>query len=147
MGLKSLFKGHHEAKRIQVPRAILSAWLGAAIDYLIMIVMVEAFNIDELVSGTAGMLAGLTLVYFAGRLWIYPPVSGRAVGLEAVLYVVISAFGAGIHSLVLLSGFRFLKIHYLFIKSIASALMFCWNYSMRRCVNKRLRAAEKNKVL
>ena len=125
---------------------MISSLAAAVFDYLTMIVLVEIFRVNELTAGTAGMLAGLAFVYLAGRIWIYPPVPGRAVGLEIVFFVIVAAFGAGIHTLVLLFGLRFLAVHYLIIKAAANTLMFCWNFSMRRLVNRWIRSAHNRRV-
>ncbi|MDC7228436.1 MAG: 1-acyl-sn-glycerol-3-phosphate acyltransferase [Spirochaetales bacterium] len=145
MNLKDIFFGHHDKKRIQVPRALLSSLAAAVLDYLTMILLVEFLKVNPLTAGTISMLLGLVFVYFAGRLWIYPPVPGYAVGAEAIFFAAISFLGAGIHTVALSLGLNYLPLHYVVIKAAASTLMFCWNFSMRRIVNVMIRRAHEKR--
>ncbi|MDC7126388.1 MAG: GtrA family protein [Spirochaetales bacterium] len=139
MNLKSLFFGQHDGRLVQIPRAILSSAGGSVLDYLTTIILIEIAGLSEFWGGSLGMVAGLIFVYTAGRLWIYPPVPGEAVKIDAFLFILISIIGAGINMLFLSLGLKYLKWHYLFVKLLVSAITFSWNFSMRRVVNIRLR--------
>ena len=144
MNLKYIFTGFHEQKRIQVPRAIISSLLAALVDYGVMVVLVEVFEVAPLTAGTAGMIAGLVSIYFAGRFWIYPQVTGaKAAGIEILWFIILSLIGAGIHTVVLAFGLDTLHIHYLIAKSFAATLMFSWNFSSRKVANRIIRNRQK----
>lgn len=140
MNIKQLLIGHHEHKRIQIPRAIVSSLIGASLDYGCMILLIETFDLPVLTAGSAGMIIGLVFVCIAGRYWIYPPVRGhKAAGLEILIFFLLAMIGAALHTAVLSFGLRYIPLHYLLIKAMASLLMFAWNYAGRRASNRWIR--------
>ena len=140
MNLRDLFFGIHHSKRIQLSRAVLASLTASLVDFTLVILLMELASTSIMIAGSAGMIAGLIFVYLIGRVWIFPPVQPRFVALEAVLFILISLTGAGLHTLVLHLGSGPLgNLHYLVLKMFALVTMFSWNFSLRRVVNTLLR--------
>ncbi len=112
---------------------VAAAFSATAVDFAVMILLVEIFAVKPAVATLAGALCGAVTNFSVGRVWVYRSTDARAP--QAARYAVVSAMGAGWNALGEHVALAWLGAHYAAIRLVISfAVSLFWSYPMQRYV-------------
>ena len=99
---------------------------GMIIDFGITYLCKEILKINKFVSNGIGFILAATSNYFLNRNWTFNSQS-EDIGIQYAQFMIVSAIGLGINSLVLFLLNEKLKWNFYFSKVIAIAITTIWN--------------------
>lgn len=102
------------------------------IDYGLMVLLTEAFNVDYLVSATVSFTVSVTFNYFASMRYVFQHKEGMSRKREFAIFVVLSVIGLGINDLIMWLGTGLWGISYLITKLVATFIVMVWNFVTRK---------------
>ena len=102
------------------------------VDYGAMVLLTEWFGLNYLLSATISFILGLTTNYILSVSWVFDKrkVSNR--WAEFLLFAAIGVVGLGLNSLFMYLCTDKWGVHYMISKVIATAIVFFWNFFVRR---------------
>ena len=100
---------------------------GMIIDFGITYLCKEILKINKFVSNGIGFILAATSNYFLNRNWTFNSQS-EDIGIQYAQFMIVSAIGLGINSLVLFLLNEKLKWNFYFSKVIAIAITTIWNF-------------------
>jgi putative flippase GtrA len=116
-------------------RHLAASWIATAVDFAVMLLLVELAGVRADVATLAGAALGAVVNFSLGRTWVYRAVGARSRADQAVRYALVSATSAGLNALgehVLLA---WAGTHYAAARVVVSlAVSLLWGYPMQRYV-------------
>mgnify|MGYP002516497459 CR=1 FL=1 len=103
-----------------------------AIDWGLLIVLVEAFHMDFLVSSTISFITSVVVNYVLSMKYVFDHREGMSRKREFTVFTILSIVGLGLNDLYMFVGVTFLSIGYQAMKAIATFLVTWYNYFSRR---------------
>ena len=100
---------------------------GMIIDFGLTYLCKEILKINKFVSNGIGFILAATSNYFLNRNWTFNSQS-EDIGIQYAQFMIVSAIGLGINSLVLFLLNEKLKWNFYFSKVIAIAITTIWNF-------------------
>jgi putative flippase GtrA len=120
-----------ESTLLQVPRALVASALAAALDFGVLIFLVERAGWHPLPAAVVSYLLGGVLQYALSALWVFPAApAGVATGFTA--FTVLSLVGLAITWATMALFYDLAHWNYVLTKVIALGLAFCWNFLSRK---------------
>ena len=102
------------------------------IDYIILIICKEVFHLDTLLSAAIGFTISTIVNYILSVTWVFD-VSGKHSGKRNfIIFVIFSFMGLGLTELMMWVGEDLLKMSYLIVKIIATAIVMIFNFVSRK---------------
>lgn len=102
------------------------------IDYGLLALLTEAFDVNYLVSATISFTVSVVFNYLASMRYVFTHKEGMSRRREFVIFVVLSVIGLAINNLCMWAGVELLGIHYLITKIAATAIVMIWNFVTRK---------------
>lgn len=115
----------------QILRFGVVGGLAFLIDYGVLFVLTEYCGIYYLVSSIISFIVSLIFNYILSITWVFD-VTKKQTAKEVIIFVILSVMGLGINQLVMYVGSDLLKIHYMFTKLVATAIVMVWNFITRK---------------
>lgn len=108
-------------------------WVGGvatALQYLILVVLVEVGGMGPAVASGAGYAAGAGLSYFLNYHYTY--LSNRSHVPAMTKFFFVAAIGLAVNSTIVAIAAENLGLNYLLAQAIATGLVLLWNFSANR---------------
>lgn len=132
MSLRTLLFGPVESLFLQVPRALVASVVAAALDFCILIALVELFGWSPVPAAIVGYLAGGVVQYVLCSLWVFHAShENKLVGFA--VFTVMSLVGLAITWAVMYCQ-PHVGVPYPAAKVLALGLAFVWNFGSRKAI-------------
>lgn len=135
---------HHDAANSLRPHAktvwrefrryFLVGGLAFLVDGAVLAGMVELLGIHYLIGATAGFIAGAFVNYWLSVHWVFSERTLSNQGLELGLFILIGLIGLGLNDVLMWLFTDWLGLYYLLSKIMAAALVFIYNFAVRRAL-------------
>lgn len=102
------------------------------IDYGLMILLTELFNVDYLLSATISFTVSVVFNYLASMRYVFSHKEGMSRRREFIIFVVLSVIGLGINDALMWLGTDLIGIDYRITKIAATAVVMVWNFVTRK---------------
>lgn len=102
------------------------------IDYGLMILLTELFNVDYLLSATISFTVSVIFNYLASMRYVFSHKEGMSRRREFIIFVVLSVIGLGINDALMWLGTDLIGIDYRITKIAATAVVMVWNFVTRK---------------
>jgi putative flippase GtrA len=110
----------------------LGAVAATAVDFAVMIALVERFGVSPVVGTAAGATLGAFTNFALGRIWVFPRHSGHWAA-QAARYALVSAASAGLNTLGEHLVYDVARLQYVVARVLVSiAVSLLWNFPMQR---------------
>jgi len=131
-----LFKRLHVDKTnnvgIQFYRYLFVGGLAFVLDFTVLFVLTNYLNLYYIFSATISFLLGSVVNYYLCIAWIFPQRNMKSKMTEFWLFKVIGFSGVFLNALVMYTATHFFGIYYLVSKVISAAIVFSWNFFVRK---------------
>jgi putative flippase GtrA len=104
--------------------------VGTAVQYAILIGLVEAFHGDPVLASTLGAVAGAIVNYLLNYHYTFRSERPHAVSLAK--YMVVSALGIALNAVVLAGATTWLGMHYVGAQVLATVIVFFMAFAVNR---------------
>jgi putative flippase GtrA len=112
-----------------------AALLATAVDFAVMVALVELAGIGAEIATLAGAVLGGITNFTLGRAWVYRAAGARAPAEQAARYAAVSAASAGLNALGEHVALAWAPAHYAVARAVVAVLVsICWGYPMQRYV-------------
>ena len=101
------------------------------IDYGLLYILTEMFNINYLISGAISFVVSLIYNYILSIKWVFN-VGHKQTVKDITLFSILSTIGLGINELIMYVGSDKIGINYLIVKIIATAIVMIYNFITRK---------------
>lgn len=107
------------------------ALAGLVVDYLTLYTSVEYLSMHPLVGATLGFLSGLLVNYYLSNKYIFTNAKIKSNAINFIAFSVIGLVGLLLLNIIMFIQIELLAINYLIAKTIATVLVYFWNYFAR----------------
>ncbi len=116
-------------------RHLVAAWLATAMDFALMMALVELAGIRAEIATLAGAGLGAVTNFSLGRSWVYRAAGARPPAEQALRYALVSGASAGLNALGEHLVLAWAGAHYAVARVVVSlAVSLLWGYPMQRYV-------------
>jgi putative flippase GtrA len=102
------------------------------IDYVTLIVCKEIFNINVLLSAAIAFTVSVIFNYILSIKWVFDVNKEKDSRKNFIIFIVFSIIGLGLTELIMWFGTDVIKINYLIVKIIATAIVMVFNFITRK---------------
>lgn len=102
------------------------------IDYGLMVLLTELFNVNYLISATISFMVSVIFNYVASMRYVFTHKEGLSRRREFVIFIVLSVIGLLINDVLMWAGVDLFGISYLLVKIFATAVVMVWNFVTRK---------------
>ena len=102
------------------------------IDYGLMVLLAELFNVNYLISATISFTVSVIFNYVASMRYVFTHKEGLSRRREFIIFVVLSVIGLLINDALMWAGVDLFGISYLLVKIFATAVVMVWNFVTRK---------------
>ena len=103
-----------------------------AVDYALLLVLVEWMHIDLLFSTTVSFIASVIVNYALSMRFVFEHKEDMSRKREFTIFAILSAIGLGLNDLYMFVGVAVFNIGYQFMKLVSTFLVTWYNYFSRR---------------
>ena len=103
-----------------------------AVDYALLLVLVEWMHIDLLFSTTVSFIASVIVNYALSMRFVFEHKEDMSRKREFTIFAILSAIGLGLNDLYMFVGVSVFNIGYQFMKLVSTFLVTWYNYFSRR---------------
>ena len=103
-----------------------------AVDYALLLVLVEWMHIDLLFSTTVSFIASVIVNYALSMRFVFEHKEDMSRKREFTIFAILSAIGLGLNDLYMFVGGAVFNIGYQFMKLVSTFLVTWYNYFSRR---------------
>lgn len=103
-----------------------------AVDYILLLVLVELLHVDFLIATSASFLASAVVNYFLSMRYVFSRRDDLSRKREFTIFAVLSAVGLGLNDLFMFVGVAVLSIGYQVMKLISTFMVTWYNFFSRR---------------
>jgi putative flippase GtrA len=116
-------------------RHLVAAWLATAMDFALMMLLVELAGLSAEMATFTGAGLGAITNFSLGRTWVYRAAGARPPAEQAMRYAAVSAASAGLNALGEHVVLAWAGTHYAVARIVVSATVSVfWGYPMQRYV-------------
>ena len=126
------FKDKTKNLLLQMFKFLLVGGLAFIIDYVTLIICKEVFNIHVLVSAAIAFTVSVIINYILSVTWVFDVDETKSKKKNFITFIVFSIIGLGLTELIMWFGVDILKISYLIVKIIATAIVMVFNFVTRK---------------
>ncbi len=108
------------------------AGIGYVIDFSLLFILHDIFNVHYLVAAATGFTAGLIVLYILSNLFVFRNSKIQSKWVEFGIFALIGIVGLGILSLAMWLLTGLLGLNYLISKIFATVIVYIWNFFARR---------------
>jgi putative flippase GtrA len=109
----------------------LAGGMATAVHYIVLVVLVELFDLSPAPSAVLGALCGAAVSYILNRRLTFP---GTVVGhrLAVIRFLLVAAAGAALNGGLVWAGVQLLGWHYLLAQALATIVVLGLSYRLNR---------------
>lgn len=126
------FSEKTEKLLLQIFKFIMVGGLAFVIDYLTLIICKEVFNLNVLVSAAIAFTVSVIFNYILSIKWVFDVDKSKSEKKNFVIFIVFSIIGLLLTELIMWVGTDILKVNYLLVKIIATAIVMVFNFVTRK---------------
>lgn len=126
------FKDKTKNLLLQMFKFLLVGGLAFIIDYVTLIICKEVFNINVLISAAIAFTVSVIFNYVLSVTWVFDVDEKKSKKKNFIIFIVFSIIGLGLTELIMWFGVDILKISYLIVKIIATAIVMIFNFVTRK---------------
>lgn len=117
---------------LQVVKFGVVGVIAFVIDYSLMVLFVEVFHWNEIVSTGLSFTLSLIVNYLLSMKYVFKTREGMSKSKEIIIFVITSVIGFLINILVMWIGTDILNISYLIDKLVATVVVMIWNFIFKK---------------
>jgi putative flippase GtrA len=117
---------------VQIFRSVAAGFVAFSFDYLTLFLLTEYAHVYYLTSTIGGFMVGLSISYVLNIKWVFNHRKVKNVKLEILIFGLISAIGLGFTYGFMWLFTDILSLHYMFSKIITTAIVFIWNFAIKK---------------
>lgn len=106
--------------------------LSLAVDYALLMLLVEVFGVDLFFSTTVSFIASVIVNYILSMKYVFDHREGMSRKREFTIFAILSAVGLGLNDLYMFVGVTMLNIGYQAMKLISTFLVTWYNFFSRK---------------
>lgn len=126
------FKDKTKKLLLQMFKFLLVGGLAFVIDYVTLIICKEVFNIPVLISAAIAFTVSVVVNYILSVKWVFDVDKSKSEKKNFIIFIVFSVIGLGLTELIMWLGVDIIKINYLIVKIIATAIVMVFNFVTRK---------------
>ncbi|MBO6195688.1 MAG: GtrA family protein [Bacilli bacterium] len=126
------FKDKTKNLLLQMFKFLLVGGLAFVIDYVTLIICKEVFHINVLISAAIAFIVSVIVNYILSVKWVFDVDKNKSEKKNFIIFIVFSVIGLGLTELIMWFGVDILKISYLIVKIIATAIVMVFNFITRK---------------
>ena len=126
------FKDKTKKLFLQMFKFLLVGGLAFVIDYVTLIICKEVFNIPVLISAAIAFTVPVVVNYILSVKWVFDVDKSKSEKKNFIIFIVFSVIGLGLTELIMWFGVDIVKISYLIVKIIATAIVMVFNFVTRK---------------
>lgn len=126
------FKDKTKNLLLQMFKFLIVGGLAFVIDYVTLIICKEVFNIPVLISAAIAFTVSVIVNYILSVTWVFDVDKSKSEKKNFVIFIVFSVIGLGLTELIMWFGVDIVKISYLIVKIIATAIVMVFNFVTRK---------------
>lgn len=108
-----------------------AAFIGGIIDYGLLILLVEVFDVHYMPASLVSLLAAMTAQFFLNNRYVFDTSKEHMIR-KYIGYIILGAFGIGLNMLIIFTVVHGLGQHYIVGKVCASVLVGIYNFVSRK---------------
>lgn len=116
----------------QIFRFLIIGGTAFVIDYALLYILTEYFDIYYLISSTISFIVSLIFNYIASIKWVFETKEEDSQTKKFTIFITLSIIGLGINQLIMWTLSDLLTIYYMISKIVATAVVMCWNFITRK---------------
>lgn len=117
---------------LQIFKFLFVGGLAFVIDYAILIVCKEIFNLDVLLSAAIAFTISVIANYILSVTWVFDVNKEKSKTRNFIIFIIFSIIGLGLTELIMWFGTDIMHISYLIVKIIATAIVMVFNFITRK---------------
>ena len=117
---------------IQIFRFLIVGGLAFVIDYVTLIICKEVFNIPVLISSAIAFTISVIANYILSIKWVFNVDKNESKEKNFILFIIFSIIGLLLTELIMWFGTDIIKISYLIVKIVATAIVMVFNFVTRK---------------
>ena len=117
---------------IQIFRFLVVGGLAFVIDYVTLIICKEVFNIPVLISSAIAFTISVIANYILSIKWVFNVDKNKSKEKNFILFIIFSIIGLLLTELIMWFGTDIIKISYLIVKIVATAIVMVFNFVTRK---------------
>ena len=117
---------------LQVVKFGVVGVIAFVIDYSLMVLFVEVFHWNEIVSTGLSFTLSLIVNYLLSMKYVFKTREGMSKSKEIIIFLITSVIGFLINILVMWIGTDILNISYLIDKLVATVVVMIWNFISKK---------------
>jgi len=117
---------------IQLFRYTFVGGFAFSFDFGSLYVFTEHLNIHYLISAAIAFLLGLIVNYSLSVLWVFDKQSTKSKLLQFAIFALIGIIGLALNEIIIWFITEIMTVHYLFSKLISTAVVYLWNFFVRK---------------
>lgn len=126
------FKDKTKNLLLQMFKFLLVGGLAFVIDYVTLIICKEVFHINVLISAAIAFTVSVIINYILSVKWVFDVDKNKSKEKNFITFIIFSIIGLGLTELIMWFGVDILKISYLIVKIIATAIVMVFNFVTRK---------------
>ena len=132
--INRLFVANSSDWLLQLFRYIIVGGFAFIIDYLLLHILTESFNLYYILSATISFIVGLIINYLLSIIWIFKTSKYNSRSLEFTIFSIIGLIGLGLNALLLYIATDILQIYYMISKIFVACIIMLWNFFCRKLI-------------
>ena len=115
----------------QIPRALVASVFAAALDFAVLVLLVEQARWHPLLAAVLSYLIGGVLQYILCACWVFPA-APASLAAGYLGFLALSLVGLGITGVTIAVLHDFAHVNYALAKIVALGFSFGWNFASRK---------------
>ncbi len=115
----------------QLIRYTIVGGLAFIVDFGLLFILTEYFELHYIASATCSFLAGLLVNYYISTAWVFESTI-KSKHIEFTLFTLIGVIGLGLNDLLIWLFTKKCHLYYMLSKLITAALVYLWNFLGRK---------------
>ena len=132
--IDQLLKNKTNDTLIQLFRYTFVGGFAFIFDFGSLFILTEYFNVYYLVSAAIAFLLGLTINYYLSVIWVFEKRSIKSKQIEFAIFALIGISGLALNEFFIWFFTEIVNMHYLFSKLVSTALVYLWNFCIRKFI-------------
>lgn len=132
MNLRTVLSGKSDRTPVHLMRSAVSSTIGFAVDFALLVFLVEVAGIHYIVSATIGFAVGTTITYFFSVHWIFSHRNLTRKSAEYMVFIGVGVVGIILNDVLLWFFTDILSIYYMVSRMLGGVMVFFWNFLARK---------------
>lgn len=117
---------------IQILRFGLVGGLAFIIDYAVLIICREVFNLNVLLSTAIAFTISVIINYILSVIWVFDVDKEKGKKKNFIIFIIFSIIGLILTEIIMWIGTDLIHISYLIVKIVATAIVMIFNFVTRK---------------